>query len=69
MNPSNETKRILCGVQANRTRMVYRMLRYAIKYVDRGARLHQVQQRTRGIRRVKHKAANLGFQPVQAPAA
>ena len=54
---------------AKLARLVYRMLRYGIKYVDRGTQFYEVQQRTRQIRRLKQKAAKLGFQLVQAPAA
>jgi len=35
---------------AKLARLVYRMLRYGIKYVDRGTQFYEVQQRTRQIR-------------------
>jgi hypothetical protein len=54
---------------AKLARLVYRMLRYGAKYVDRGAQFYEVQQRTRQIRHLKQKAAKLGFHLVQAPAA
>jgi transposase len=54
---------------AKLARLVYRMLRYGTKYVDRGAQFYEVQQSTRQIRYLKRKAAELGFQLVQAPAA
>ena len=50
-------------------RLIYRMLRYGTKYVDHGSRFYEAQQRTREIRRLKQKAANFGFQLVQAPVA
>ena len=50
-------------------RLVYRMLRYGTKYVDRGAQFYEVQHCTQQIRHLKQKAAELGFQLVQAPAA
>jgi transposase len=57
------------AMAAKLARLVYRILRYGTKYVDRGAQFYEVQQRTREIRRLKHNAAKLGFQLVQAPAA
>jgi hypothetical protein len=39
------------------------------EYVDRGAQFYDVQQRTRQFRHLKQKAAKLGIQLVQAPAA
>ena len=57
------------AMAAKLARLVYRMLRYGTKYVDRGAQFYEVQQRTRQIRHLKQKAAKLGFQLVQAPAA
>jgi hypothetical protein len=45
------------------------MLRYGTKYLDQGALFYENQQRRRQIRALKHKAAKLGFQLVQAPAA
>jgi hypothetical protein len=57
------------AMAAKLARLVYRMLRYGTKYVDRGAQFYEVQQRTRQIRHLKQKAANHGFHLVQAPAA
>ena len=56
------------AMAAKLARLVYRMLRYGTKYVDRGAQFYEVQQRTRDIRRLKQRAANLGFQLLQASA-
>jgi len=44
------------------------MLRYGTTYIDRGAQFYEVQQRTRDIRRLKQRAAKLGFQLLQASA-
>ncbi len=57
------------AMAAKLARLVYRMLRYGTKYVNWGAQFYEVQQRTRQIRPLKQKAAKLGFQLVQAPAA
>jgi transposase len=57
------------AMAAKLARFVYRMLRYGTKYVDRGTLFYEVQQRSREIRRLKHKAAALGFRLIQAPAA
>src|SRR6266436_8978601 len=57
------------AMAAKLARLVYRMLRYGIKYVDRGTQFYEVQQRTRQIKHLKQKAAKLGFHLVQAPAA
>jgi len=57
------------AMAAKLARLVYRMLRYGTKYVDRGAQCYEVQQRTRQIKHLKQKAAKLGFHLVQVPAA
>ena len=57
------------AMAAKLARLVYRMLRYGMKYVDRGAALYEAQQRNRQIRYLKHKAAQLGLRIVEAPAA
>ena len=49
-------------------RLVYRMLRYGMKYVDQGAEFYEAQHRNLQIRHLKWKAAKLGFQVVAAPA-
>jgi transposase len=54
---------------AKLARSVYRMLRYGMKYVDQGAAFYEAQQRQLQIKHLKWKAAKLGFQIVQAPAA
>ena len=40
-----------------------------MKYVDQGAEFYEVQHRKLQIKHLKSKAAKLGFQIVQAPAA
>ena len=54
---------------AKLARLVYRMLRYGMKYVDQGAAFCGAQHRQLQIKQLKSKAAKLGFQIVQAPAA
>jgi transposase len=50
-------------------RLVYRMLRYGMKYVDQGAEFYEAQHRKQQISHLKWKAAKLGFQIVEAAAA
>jgi len=57
------------AMAAKLARLIYRMLRYGTKYVDHGSRHYELQQRTREIRRLKLKAATLGFPLVQSTAA
>jgi len=57
------------AMAAKLARLIYRMLRYGTKYLDHGSRYYELQQRTRDIRRLKLKAATLGFQLVPSTAA
>jgi transposase len=57
------------AMAAKLARLVYRILRYGMKYVDQGAAFYDAQHRNLQIRHLKSKAAKLGFQVVQAPAA
>jgi transposase len=57
------------AMAAKLARLVYRMLRYGMKYVDQGAAFYEAQHRQVQIKQLKWKAAKLGFQIVQAPAA
>jgi transposase len=50
-------------------RLVYRMLRYGMTFIDRGAEFYDAQHRKLQINYLKRKAANLGFQIIEAPAA
>jgi outer membrane protease len=54
---------------AKLARPVYRMLRYGIQSVDRGAKFYEAQHRNRQISYLKWKAAKLGFKIVEASAA
>ena len=54
---------------AKLARLVYRMLRYGMQFVDRGAEFYEVQHRKQQINHLKWKAANLGFQIIETPAA
>jgi len=49
--------------------LVYRMLRYGMPYVDRGAEFYQAQHRQLQIKYLNWKATSLGFQIIQVPAA
>ena len=57
------------AMAAKLARLVYRLLRYGMKYVDQGAAFYEAQHRQSQIKQLKWKAAKLGFQIVQAPAA
>jgi transposase len=57
------------AMAAKLARLVYRMLRYGMKYVDQGAAFYQAQHRQLQIKHLKTKAAKLGFQLLQVPAA
>ena len=57
------------AMAAKLARLVYRMLRYGMKYVDQGAEFYEAQHRKRQINHLKWKAAKLGFQIVEAAAA
>ena len=56
------------AMAARLARLVYRMLRYGMKYVDQGAEFYEAQHRNLQIKHLKWKAAKLGFQVVAAPA-
>lgn len=57
------------AMAAKLARLVYRMLRYGMKYVDQGAQFYDAQHRKLQITQLKWKAAKLGFRVVEAPAA
>jgi len=57
------------AMAAKLARLVYRMLRYGMKYVDQGAKFYEAQHRKQQISHLKWKAAKLGFQIIDAPAA
>jgi transposase len=53
------------AMAARLARLVYRMLRYGMKYVDRGAEFYEQQHRQRQILFLKRKALSLGLQIVE----
>ena len=55
------------AMAAKLARLVYRMLRYGMKYADRGAAFYEVEHQRLQIKHLKWKAAKLGYQIVQAP--
>jgi transposase len=57
------------AMAAKLARLVYRMLRYGMKYVDQGAVFYEAQHRLSQIKQLKWKAHKLGFRIVQTPAA
>jgi transposase len=57
------------AMAAKLARLVYRMLRYGMKYVDRGAALYEAQHRARQISNLIWKARQFGFRLVEAPPA
>jgi transposase len=57
------------AMAAKLARLVYRMLRYGMQFVDKGAWFYEEKHRQRQIRSLKRQAAEFGFQLVQAPAA
>jgi transposase len=57
------------AMAAKLARLVYRMLRYGMPFIDRGAEFYDAQHRQLQINYLKRKAANLGFQIIEAPAA
>ena len=56
------------AMAAKLARLVYRMLRYGMQFVDKGAELYEAQHRARQIRSLRRKAAQLGFQVLEAAA-
>jgi transposase len=57
------------AMAAKLARLVYRMLRYGMKYVDQGVEFYEVQHRRLLIKHLRSNAAKLGFHLVEAPAA
>ena len=56
------------AMAAKLARLVYRMLRYGMRYVDFRAQVYEDQHRKLQLNHLKWKAAKLGFQLIQAPA-
>ncbi len=57
------------AMAAKLARLVYRMLRYGMKYLDQGAQFYDARHRKLQITQLKWKAAKLGFRVIEAPAA
>ena len=57
------------AMAAKLARLVYRMLRYGMQFIDQGAEFYDTQHRKLQINYLKRKAAKLGFQIIEAPAA
>jgi len=57
------------AMAAKLARLVYRMLRYGMKYVDQGAAFYELRHRELQIKRLKSKAAKLGYQVTPIPVA
>ena len=56
------------AMAAKLARLVYRILRYGMKYVDQGAKFYEAQHRNLQVKQLKWKAAKLGYQIIQSPA-
>jgi len=54
------------AMAAKLARLVYRMLRYGMKYVDRGAESYEAQYRKQQVSYLKRRAAQLGLQIIEA---
>ena len=57
------------AMAAKLARLIYRMLRYGMKYADKGAAFYQIQYKQFQIKHLKWKAASLGYQVTPIPAA
>jgi transposase len=53
------------AMAAKLARLVYRMLRYGLQFVDRGAEFYQTRHRQHEINSLRRKAAYLGFQIIK----
>jgi transposase len=56
------------AMAAKLARLIYRMLRYGMQFVDQGAQVYEAAHRQREIHYLKRKAATLGFQIIEAAA-
>jgi len=57
------------AMAAKLARLVYRMLRYGMKYVDQGAAFYELKHRELQVQHLKSKAAKLGYKVTPIPAA
>jgi transposase len=56
------------AMAAKLARLVYRMLRYGMKYVDQGAAVYELKHRELQVHQLKWKAAQLGYKVTLLPA-
>jgi hypothetical protein len=52
---------------AKLARLVYRMLRYGMKYMDQGAAFYELKRRELQVQQLKWKAAKLGYKVTLLP--
>jgi transposase len=57
------------AMAAKLARLVYRMLRYGMEYVDKGAAFYELKHRELQVHQLKWKAAKLGYNVTPIPAA
>ena len=57
------------AMAAKLARLVYRMLRYGMEYVDKGAAFYELKHRELQVHQLKWKAAKLGYNITPIPAA
>src|SRR5215469_812938 len=57
------------AMAAKLARLVYRMLRFGMEFVDHGAEFYEAQIHPLQVRRLQRQAAKLGFQVSEIPAA
>ena len=57
------------AMAAKLARLIYRTLRYGMQYVDKGAAVYDAAHHQRQVLRLKHQAAELGFQLTEVAAA
>jgi transposase len=57
------------AMAAKLARLIYRMLRYGMKYVDQGAAVYELKHRELQVQQLKWKAAKLGYKLTSIPAA
>jgi transposase len=56
------------AMAAKLARLIYRMLRFGMLFVDQGPEAYEAAYHQREIRHLKRKAASLGFQIIEAAA-
>jgi transposase len=57
------------AMAAELARLIYRMLRFGMDFIDRGAEFYEARMHDIQVRHLKWKAAKLGFQLTEVPAA